>query len=67
MQGLDLWWTDWNEEHVLRHGVHPEEVEEVAAGRYHLSRLGGKRFDVTGRTAAGRSLAVVVDRQSNGT
>ena len=26
---MDFRWNDWNEEHIQRHGVEPEEAEEV--------------------------------------
>ena len=29
-------WDDWNEEHIARHGVEVEEVEEVLAGMFAL-------------------------------
>jgi uncharacterized DUF497 family protein len=27
-------WDEWNEEHISRHGVDPEEVEEVLVGLF---------------------------------
>lgn len=34
----DLIWTDWNVEHIARHGVEPREVEEIAFGQPYVSR-----------------------------
>jgi uncharacterized DUF497 family protein len=55
-----LVWDDWNREHVAKHGVSPDEAEEVVAGDP-IFRAGYKgRLVVTGPTVAGRMLTVVV-------
>ncbi|MFB9251514.1 hypothetical protein ACFFWE_25010 [Sphaerisporangium melleum] len=54
-------WTERSEEHIARHGVTPEEVEEVVFSRPQWEALG--RDDSTlvyGTTDAGRYLLVVL-------
>ena len=59
----ELHWNDWNEDHIARHGVAPDEVEEVVFHRsYYLARIGGDRYLVIGRTDGGRLLSIIVDR-----
>ena len=59
---MDFEWDDDNVEHLARHHITPEEVEEVFAAPV-VRRRGGTdapdRFRVLGRTSAGRYLAVV--------
>lgn len=59
-----LRWTDWNEEHLARHGVEPSEVDEVvAADEFHMVRVRGGRYALIGQTNAGRYLTVIVERE----
>jgi uncharacterized protein len=54
-------WNEWNVEHLARHGVKPDEAEDiVVAARqpYPLERPDAKWL-VWGRTAAGRALQIV--------
>ena len=66
---LELEWHDDNVEHLARHQITPEEVEELFE-RPTVWRRGGTdapdRFRVLGRTAAGRYLAIVVQRRDPG-
>lgn len=58
---MDFRWNDWNEEHINRHGVGLEEVEEViekARSPFPLTQ-GDDRYLVWGRTSEGRFLQVV--------
>jgi len=59
-------WDDDNLDHLARHSIRPDEVEEVFAGPT-LRRRGGTdapdQFRVLGRTAAGRSLAIVIQQK----
>ncbi len=58
---MDFRWNDWNTEHIERHGVRPDEAEEVALNARHpypLYRDDGKWL-VWGRTGGGRMLQVV--------
>jgi uncharacterized DUF497 family protein len=58
----ELEWDDANLEHFERHGVSPEEVEEVFEDRI-VRRRGGTdapdRLRVLGRTAGGRYLTLI--------
>jgi uncharacterized DUF497 family protein len=55
-----LIWDEWNRNHISKHSVLPEEVEEVIAGD-RLDRATYKgRLQLVGATAAGRILSVVV-------
>lgn len=60
----ELVWPDDRVDHIGRHGVRPEEVEEVCFGRTLIQRAkaSGKRpvYYVLGQTAAGRYLFCVV-------
>jgi uncharacterized DUF497 family protein len=64
-----LTWDDWNVEHIARHDVIPEEVEEVVFSR--RSRLRRGRGDdiyySLGKTDAGRFLFVVMRDLGHGT
>lgn len=61
MQITHLEWTEASILHIARHGVDPEEVEGVCFS--HSSRLERGRqgfYYVSGQTAAGRYLFVVI-------
>ena len=54
-------WNEWNVEHIARHGVRPEEAEDVvntAKQPYPMERPDAKWL-VWGQTRGGRSLQVV--------
>ena len=60
-------WTDWSEDHLVRHGVTPGEVEEVLFTRPRWTTKG--REDTTlvyGSTAVGRLLMVVTVDEGDG-
>ena len=58
---MEFRWNDWNVEHVARHGVAPEEAEQVvrAAARPWPQRIEEDKWLVWGRTRGGRPLQVV--------
>ena len=62
MDEVDFEWDDDNVEHLARHGISPDEVEDLFEGPI-VHRRGGTdapdRVRVLGRTAAGRYLAIV--------
>ncbi|MBI4496410.1 MAG: BrnT family toxin [Chloroflexi bacterium] len=66
---VEFAWDDDNIEHLARHGITPEEVEDLFAGPL-VRRRGGTdapdRFRVLGRTAAGRYLAIVYQEKARG-
>ena len=51
-------WDEANEDHILRHDVYPEEVEDVFAGNPFIRRV-GERYVAHGRDGSGRYLTVV--------
>ena len=58
---MDFRWNDWNEEHVAKHGVSPEEAQRVIeAARSPFPRMieEDKRL-VWGRGKGGRLLQVI--------
>ncbi len=55
-------WDEDSIEHIAKHRVEPEEVEEVLSGRYLLRRGRKQRYYVLGRTEAGRYLFIVLAR-----
>jgi uncharacterized DUF497 family protein len=54
-------WNEWNVEHIARHGVGPEEAEEVVdrATAPFPERHRRERLRVWGKTAEGRHIQVV--------
>ncbi len=56
-----LLWDDWNIDHIAKHGVVPEEAQEVVASakRPFPKDQGNGKFLVRGRTAQGRFLQVI--------
>jgi uncharacterized protein len=69
MDVVEFEWDDDNVEHLARHGITPDEVEELFDGLT-VRRRGGTdardRVRVLGRTAAGRYLALIVQQKSHG-
>ena len=51
---------DGNIEHIARHCVTPEEVEEVCYGQFIDREAYGSRFLIIGPTYSGRMLAIVL-------
>ena len=69
ISAVEFGWDDDNVEHLGRHGISPDEVEELF-DRPTLRRRGGTdapdRLRVLGRTAAGRHLAIVYQSRASG-
>ena len=59
-------WDEDNEEHIGRHGVTAEEVEQVCFSRPLVRRRREQRRLVYGRTMAGRYLFIVLAMKSRG-
>jgi uncharacterized DUF497 family protein len=53
-------WDDWNREHIAKHAVTTDEVEEVVSGRAIFRASYKNRIAVTGPTQFGRMLTVVI-------
>lgn len=66
----ELLWDAWNEGHTARHGIEPEEAEDVVlGGRAIFFRVRGrqpKRYQVLGTTREGRFLLVVIESVGSG-
>lgn len=64
----EIRWTEWSEDHIARHGVVPEEVEQVVFShpRYVATGRHGSVL-VYGRTDSGRALLVVLSASRDGT
>lgn len=69
MDPPDFEWDDVNVEHLARHGITPDEIEDLFDGPV-LRQRGGTdapdRFRILGRTAAGRYLAIVSQQKPHG-
>ena len=55
-----LVWDDWNRQHLTKHAVTPDEVEQVVAGVSFARATYKDRLQIVGPTAAGRMLSVVI-------
>ncbi|HJZ05290.1 hypothetical protein A2634_00765 [Candidatus Amesbacteria bacterium RIFCSPHIGHO2_01_FULL_48_32] len=55
-----LVWDDWNREHLARHHITPEEVEEVCNGDHQTTESYRKRIMVKGQTKTGKNLSIIL-------
>lgn len=55
-------WDGRNVEHIARHSVEPDEVEEIFLSRYYLAKTRTGRYITLGRSAAGRHLFCVIEK-----
>ena len=55
-----LVWDEWNKEHLTKHGITIEEVEEVCHGKHEARKSYRKRILLIGKTKRGRQLAIVL-------
>ena len=55
-----LIWDGWNRHHIAKHGVVPEEAEQVVAGDPTYRETYKSRFLVVRPTAGGRMLAIEI-------
>ena len=62
----ELEWDDENIEHIAQHGVNPKEVEEVCSGLHLSERERAQRYILSGQSASGRYLNVVIERIGKG-
>ena len=56
----ELIWDEWNREHLARHEVSKEEVEEVCHGKYKAKASYRKRIQLSGETKNGRRLTIIL-------
>ena len=61
-----LRWDAWNVDHIARHDVTPEEVEEVCHGQPMTSETYKERLRLIGPTSAGRMLTVILAPELQG-
>lgn len=61
-----LLWDDWNVVHIARHGVTPDDVEEVCQGDYLVRQTYEGRFLVIGPNASGNLLSAVLAPEGEG-
>lgn len=59
-----LFWDDWNTAHIARHDVTREEIDEICHGEPLVQQGKKGRLAVSGKTAAGRFLVVILDPKS---
>ena len=62
----ELIWPADRVDHIARHGIEPEEVEEVFAGDHKVRRTRQQRYIALGETLDGRLAFVVFRRLSGG-
>jgi uncharacterized DUF497 family protein len=62
----ELEWDDENIEHIARHGVNPEEVEDICFGLNLSEKDGDSRYVVSGQTRGGRYLNMVIEKIGKG-
>lgn len=62
----ELEWDDENIEHIARHNVSPNEVEDVCFGIHLSIKESGQRYILSGQTETGRYLNVVIERIRRG-
>lgn len=55
-----LIWDDWNKEHIAKHGISLEKVEELCHGKHEVVESYRKRLLITGKTKQGKVIAIVL-------
>lgn len=66
IKSSDLIWDDWNEEHIRRHSVKKEEVEEALEERVSIRKSYKRRVVAFGKTKTNRILAIVLKKTNKG-
>lgn len=66
MEISDFDWDEGNVDHIARHGVGPDEVEEVFDESPRIFRGRGGRYVALGRSSVGRYLFVVFEYWGRG-
>lgn len=62
----NLIWDEWNIEHIARHNVKPEEVEQTCKGKHLIRRGRRDTYTVTGQTKDGRYLTIILAPRGKG-
>jgi len=55
-----LAWDDWNRDHIAKHGVTPDEAEDVALADPAVRKTYKNRLQLIGPTTAARLLTVII-------
>lgn len=55
-----LMWDDWNKQHLHKHGVSIEDVEEVCHGRHKVIESYRKRIQIVGKTKNCKILTIIL-------
>ena len=66
MRISELEWDDENIENIARHDVNPEEFEDICFGTHLSRRESNLTYVLSGQTAAGKYLNVVVEQVGKG-
>ena len=66
MRRMRIEWDEESVDHIARHSVEPEEVEELLARRHLWHRGRAGRYVALGRSVAGRYLMAVLARRASG-
>lgn len=61
-----LVWDEWNVTHIARHGITPDEVEQVCRGNPVRLQSYKKRIILVGPTQEGKIISVVLDPENHG-
>ena len=56
-------WDDANVDHIARHNIIPDEVEEIFTSKHFIFRTRSGRYLALGKTAAGRYLTCIFERR----
>lgn len=62
----ELVWDEWNIGHIARHGVTPDEVEQVRQGDFVYWEADKGRIMLVGETKAGRLISAVLSYKGEG-
>ena len=63
MRRISIEWDEDSIDHIWKHHVEPEEVEETLDGRHFFRGGRGRTYYVLGRSESGRYLFVVLSRK----
>lgn len=55
-----LIWDNWNRQHLAKHKITPEEVEEVCHGQNQTVESYRKRIQLSGKTKKGRKIIIIL-------
>ncbi len=56
-------WDKWNEEHIARHNVAKEEVEQICRSNHKTYETYRNRVEIEGKTGTGRKIKIVLSSE----